>query len=122
VTAETFGEMLKRLRVAAGLSQNRLAREVGVDAAYVNQLERAGQVSRTGRVMRSPSPRRTIVCAVAQVLDLGEARTDRLLYAAGLAPATDWQEVAEAAEAKLNAIRDALADDDDLLTFRRRTG
>src|SRR5690349_15023575 len=100
--------MLRRLRISAGLSQNRLAHEVGVDPAYVNQLERAGQVSRTGRVLRSPIPRRTIVCAIAQVLELGEDRADRLLYAAGLAPATDWQAVAEAAEAKLNAIRDAL--------------
>lgn len=127
MTGESFGAMLRRLRIGAALSQNALARGAGCDAAYVNRLERPGQRMRGGQSIFTHAPRRTFVCAFAQVLGLGPAETDRLLYAAGLAPATDWQTLAEHAEDRLAAIREALAEDDDpvlsrLRIIRRRTG
>lgn len=127
--SETFATMLRRLRgamlvqvpiqpgnwssrlVTASLSQNELARRAGVDAAYINRLERG-----------SHAPSRAVVLALTAVLELDLAETDRLLFAAGLAPATDWQARAEAAEAKLGMIRQTLDVEPELVIFRRRTG
>lgn len=108
--SETFGAMLKRLRVAAGLSQNQLARQAGFDPAYVNQMERAGQQTKSGRVMREQLPKRAIVLAMAVVLDISQGQADRLLYAAGLAPQEDWQTRAVRAETALATIRQAMED------------
>ena len=120
--SETFGQMLRRLRIGAGLSQNALAHQAGCDPAYVNRLERAGLIQRNGDLIRETIPRRTIVCAFGRILDLGPSQTDRLLVAAGLAPATDWQTRAIRAEAALAAIRRAFddADADGPVFIRRR--
>lgn len=112
VTGETFGQMLRRLRIEAGLSQNQLARLAGCDPAYVNRLEPGSQ----------PPPKRPVVLALAQVLELTPGRTDRLLYAAGLAPATDWQSIAIDATAKLEAISAVLRPADEPIQLVRRTG
>ena len=36
---ETFGQTLKKIRKARGISQERLADLAGIDRAYVNRLE-----------------------------------------------------------------------------------
>ena len=123
MTGETFAAMLKRLRTSqAGhtqgngvvttqpvLSQTALAHKAGIDPAYVNRLEHGGQ-----------TPSRTVVLALAEVLDISQAQTDRLLFAAGLAPQEDWQTRAVKAEVRLATIREALAEDDEQPTFIRR--
>lgn len=38
-----FGENVKRIRVAAGLSQAAVAVRMGVDRAYISSIERGGQ-------------------------------------------------------------------------------
>ena len=48
----TLAFLLRTHRVAAGLSQNRLAAHVGVDPAYINRLER-GRHTPTAEVVRS---------------------------------------------------------------------
>jgi transcriptional regulator with XRE-family HTH domain len=101
---ETFSAMLKRLRVRSTKSQNQLARESGCDPAYINRLESGMPTVRSGVVYPSANPRRAIVCAIAESLDLSDAETDRLLFAAGLAPSVDWQARAEIAEALLDRI------------------
>lgn len=118
MTAETFGQMLRRLRVAAGYSQNELARRAGVNAAYVNQIE-AHKLGKSGMPI---SPSRSVVLAFAQVFDLDDSETDRALWVAGLAPQTDWQARAEAAEGRLEMLRQTFDVPSDLLVFRRRTG
>jgi transcriptional regulator with XRE-family HTH domain len=125
VTGETFGAMLTRLRSSQPghsqgnrfmathhvLSQSALARMAGIDPAYIHRLERG-----------SKPPSRTVVLALAEVLDISQNETDRFLFAAGLAPQADWQTRAEAAEAKLDIIRQAFDLPSEVLTFRRRTG
>jgi transcriptional regulator with XRE-family HTH domain len=127
VTGETFGAMLRRLRIAAGLSQNQLARQAGVDPAYVNRLERAGQQTRTGRTIQYERPGRATFLALAEALDISTGQTDRLLFLVGHAPQTDWQTRAVRAETALATIRQAFDDhaeaDDTQPTFiRSRVG
>jgi transcriptional regulator with XRE-family HTH domain len=106
--SEIFGALLRQRRIESGLSQNELARRVGIDPAYINRLERPGQLRRGGQTIRASLPSRAVLCTIARVLGLDLRATDRLLYAAGLAPSIDWQTRAERAEAQLRAISDAL--------------
>ncbi len=71
-----FGGLLKTYRVAAGLSQNALAKRVGVNPAYVNRLE-SGE--------RRPSQRHYVL-DLARELSLNEEQTNRLLEAGGHLP------------------------------------
>lgn len=105
---DSFGAMLRRLRISAGLSQNQLARQAGCDPAYVNRFEIGkGHARKDGQ----PNvPGRAIVLAFAEVLDLSQSQADRLLYAAGLAPQEDWQTRAVRAETALATVRQALDD------------
>jgi transcriptional regulator with XRE-family HTH domain len=74
-----FGALLKHLRVRAGWSQNKLAREAGCDPAYVNKLERSAEHSQI-------QPSRAFVLAFADVLELTPRWRDELLVAAGYCP------------------------------------
>ncbi len=112
MTAESFGQVLRRLRTEAGLSQNALARAAGIDPAYVNRFEKGAQLH----------PARMVVLALARALGLGEGRTDRLLFAAGLAPQQDWQSRALVAEGKLAAIQALLLQPEEPIALVRRTG
>lgn len=116
---ETFGAMLRRHREWAFLSQNALARAAGIDPAYVNRIESEKPTNPRGK---AATPTRTVVLALAEVLDVSQLEADRMLFAAGLAPQVDWQTRAIAAEVKLAAIREALAEDDEPTVLRRRTG
>jgi transcriptional regulator with XRE-family HTH domain len=75
-----FGRLVRAYRFKRGLSQNGLARLAGIDPAYVNRME------------RDPlgAPSRTVVLSLADALEMDDGETDHLLYAAGLAPKTDW--------------------------------
>lgn len=75
---EDFAALLRQFRDRAGLSCNELARAVGIDPSYVSRLERGE---------REP-PRRPVVERLAAALQLGLEDQDRLLVAAGYAPAT----------------------------------
>ncbi len=75
-----FGRALREARVRAGLSQNALARRAGIDPAYVNRIEAAPAAAPI-------VPRRPIVEALARALELSRIEADRLLLAAGMAPA-----------------------------------
>lgn len=108
MTPETFGAMLRRLRVERAISQNELARSAGADPAYVNRLERAGEQQAGGKVIRFSVPGRDIVLALADAMDLSYAERDRLLFLAGLAPEIDWQARCEDAEAALQTVREAV--------------
>ena len=71
-----FGELLRRLREQAGLSQRGLAQAVGWNPAVVNRLEHGD---------RPPSgPRQVIV--LADALRLDQTQRDALLVSAGLWP------------------------------------
>lgn len=107
MTAETFGQLLRRHRLSVGLSQVQLARHSGIDPAYVNRLERGTTLNASGLLT---IPSRAVVIGLARALDLGDSQTDRLLFAAGLAPQEDWQPRAVRAETALAAVRQALDD------------
>lgn len=81
----TFGALLREHRIAAGLSQNRLARLVGCDPAYIHRFEKYPE---------RHAPSRAIVLGIAVAVNLDAYATDRLLFAAGLAPENDWQAIA----------------------------
>lgn len=103
MAGETFGQRLRYHRVTLGLSQNQLARRAGCDPAYVNRLERAPEGM-------GSQPSRHVVLSFANVLELATGQTDRLLFAAGLAPQEDWQTRAVRAETALAAIGRAFED------------
>jgi transcriptional regulator with XRE-family HTH domain len=72
--SETFGSLLQKFRLRAGLAQNALARSAGINAGTVNRLEHD---------QRLPATRRQAL-DLARTLVLTVAETNRLLDAAGL--------------------------------------
>ncbi len=72
----TFAQALAEAREAKGLSQNALARALGMDASHLNRIERG---------LRNP-PSREKVLAIAEVLELTPEEQTRLLVSAGFAP------------------------------------
>jgi transcriptional regulator with XRE-family HTH domain len=109
----SFGQLLRFLRIRAGLSQNQLARSAGVDPAYVNRLERAPADS-------TALPSRRVVKSLAEALDAGPVDAERLLVAAGLCPEAITQ--LGGWDACLGDVASVLADDrlsaDDRAEFR----
>lgn len=75
-----FAALLREHRLAAGLNQSELAYLADCDQTYVGLLERGAR-----------EPSRRAVLALALVLDLATSQTDRLLFAAGYRPLTDYQ-------------------------------
>jgi transcriptional regulator with XRE-family HTH domain len=72
----TFGELLSCLRLALGVSQSALGRGAGVNASYVNRLERGERAT----------PTREVVQALAQSLQATPTERDQLLWLAGHLP------------------------------------
>jgi transcriptional regulator with XRE-family HTH domain len=109
----SFGQLLRFLRIRAGLSQNQLARSAGVDPAYVNRLERAP-------VDSTALPSRRVVKSLAEALDAGPVDAERMLVAAGLCPEAITQ--LGGWDACLGDVASVLADDrlsaDDRAEFR----
>lgn len=64
----TFGQRLRELREAKGLTQEELAQKTAISSTYVSKLE-------TGVI---PSPRHKIILALAKALDVNKADTDEL--------------------------------------------
>lgn len=93
-----FHELLRAYRVAAGLSQNLLARLASTDPAYVHRLEKPPGDPRRGSNLR---PSREVALALADALGLPPSETDYFLWKAGHATIIDWQARALAAEVKL---------------------
>lgn len=73
-----FAELLQKLRLRAGLSQNALAKKAEVDPSYINRIERGE---------RQP-PSLSVIHDIARALELDEFSTSQLLLSAGYAPAT----------------------------------
>ena len=73
-----FGDLLQRLRLKTGLSQNALAKKARVDPSYVNRIERGE---------RQP-PSLSVIHDIARALELDEFGTNQLLLSAGYAPIT----------------------------------
>ena len=74
--ADDFGSTLRRFRVRAGLSQNALAKIVGINASYINRLESGER----------EAPTREVAQALARALSLATEEVDRLLFSAGHVP------------------------------------
>ena len=72
----SFGETLRRFRVAKGWSQAAVAALAGMDRSYVNRLE-AGERG---------APAQPAVEALAAALELEPQEADQLFVAAGLLP------------------------------------
>ena len=120
--SESFGQLLRRVRVERGFSQNELARQAGYDPAYINRLESERSTRKDGQ---PHAPGRHVLLALAAALEMSYAERDQLLFAGGYAPETDWQARAEVAEAALQSVRDALGLVPDAAAppfIRRRTG
>ena len=75
--ATSFGAALATARQAAGLSQHALARAAGIDASYVNRLERGER----------QAPDAATIGRLAEALQLDQAGTDALMVAGGGLPA-----------------------------------
>ena len=73
---DTFESTLRRYRLRAGISQNALAKVVGINASYINRLESGER----------EAPTREVAHALARALALVPEETDRLLFAAGHVP------------------------------------
>lgn len=74
--SDDFGSILRRYRLRAGLSQNALAKVVGINASYINRLESGER----------EAPTRDVAHAFARALNLPLEETDRLLFSAGHVP------------------------------------
>ncbi len=70
---EELGALLRGWRERAGLSQNALARRMGVNPAYVNRLEHGGRGAHNRELLEN----------AATALDLSAAERDRLLALGG---------------------------------------
>lgn len=84
-----FGELLQRLRLAAGLSQSELARRASLHPAHINRLERGARPAQ-------PSPE--AVAALCAGLDADPDAADALFHAAGFCPPSlarlpEWEPV-----------------------------
>ena len=79
MVADSFGALLRNLRVRMGFSQNHLARLAAIDPGYVNRLERAPPDS-------ANFPSRKVVLALADALEVTTDTRERLLVAAGHCP------------------------------------
>lgn len=108
MSGETFGQLLRRLRAERGWSQNHLARVAGINAAYVNRMERDGQPWASGEPVLRHTPSRGIALALSSALDLSYAERDRFLFLAGLAPEIDWQARCEDVESALESVKAAV--------------
>ncbi|HEX2035535.1 MAG TPA: helix-turn-helix transcriptional regulator [Chloroflexota bacterium] len=75
-TPAPFGQLLRELRVARGVSQATLAGRAGVDRSYVNRLE-------TGE---RGAPAAAVLEALIAGLQVTEAEAERLRGAAGVLP------------------------------------
>ena len=71
-----FAERLQAARQRAGVSQNQLARQVGIHPSYLNRIEHGER----------EAPTREVVEALADALALGSAEADDLLISAGHLP------------------------------------
>lgn len=71
-----FAATLRRFRLRSGLSQNALAGIAGINASYVNRLERGER----------EAPTRQVACGLARALALSAEEVDCLLVSAGHAP------------------------------------
>lgn len=71
----TLAFTLRSLRLSAGLSQNALARQAGIDPAYVHRIEKGG--------VGWQHPSRAVLTQLASVMRLNDYETGRLLVAAG---------------------------------------
>lgn len=74
--SEDFGSTLRRFRLRAALSQNALAKIVGINASYINRLESGER----------EAPTRAVAQALARALSLAIEDVDRLLFSAGHVP------------------------------------
>ena len=72
----TFGQRVRELRQARGLTQRELARKAGISYAYVSKLE-------TGSM--SP-PRHKVIQSLARILGATDLETDELFGMAGKLP------------------------------------
>ncbi len=75
---DDFSTTLRRYRLRSGLSQNALAKIVGINASYINRLESGER----------EAPTREVAHALARALTLATEETDRLLFSAGHVPPT----------------------------------
>jgi transcriptional regulator with XRE-family HTH domain len=94
-----FSLLFRQYRERAGLSQNALARRMGMNPAYVNRLERSGQGSGNRRLVET----------AAEALGLDPVEKDTLLAAAGHLPAA--LAAAGPADPTLLLLANTLADD-----------
>jgi HTH-type transcriptional regulator, competence development regulator len=99
---KTFGERLRELRRARGLSQRALAERVGVGFSYISRCE-------TGTLDFGQYPSEELICRLAAALDADE---DELLILAKKVPPTIRERVFERPEAfsKLARLDDAMLD------------
>jgi len=73
-----FGALLRKFRKEKGVPQKELAHIIGLDPSYLSRIEKDE---------RTP-PERSVVMEIANVLELNEEKTDRLLIIAGYPPLT----------------------------------
>jgi PAS domain S-box-containing protein len=72
----TFGQRIRELRQAKGLTQRDLAKKAGISYAYVSKLE-------TGSM---PPPRHKVIQTLARILGATDGQTDELFGLAGKIP------------------------------------
>ena len=95
---QSFAELLKAHREAAGQSQKALAQATGLDQSYIARIEQGN---------RTP-PARPLVVTLADALSLPDLDRQRFLRAAG--HASDWSLILPPDDPTILAITDFLID------------
>jgi transcriptional regulator with XRE-family HTH domain len=90
---QTFGQALRELRRAKGISQRRLAASVGVDFSYISKVEND----------RLPPPAADTIVRICEAL---EAEATSLLSLTGKVP-TDVKDMIASSPAAMRFVRDA---------------
>jgi transcriptional regulator with XRE-family HTH domain len=81
-----LAKLIAMYRTRAGLSQGALARDSGVNASYVNRLER-------NPMGPNNHPSREFVLRMATALKVTDWERDKLLHTAGHATVINWMKV-----------------------------
>lgn len=95
----SIAELIKGYRERAGMTQNGLARSIGVNPAYINRLEKWGKGANN----------RELIEQVAAALGLSSLETDDLLAAGGHLPVVFTK--LGAGDETLLLVADILSDD-----------
>lgn len=97
--SDNFSSKLKHYRIRGGMSQNALAKAVGINPSYINKIEKGGR----------DAPKRDVILAISRVLQLKDYERDELLLSANYSP--ELADIVDLADPTLRIMAEILDDE-----------